>query len=280
MAENVLLQHGSLGMGTWHLGDSSAQRAEEIAALRYGIEHGISIIDTAEMYGSGRSESLVGEAVVPYERESLYIISKVLPQNANRRHLERSLDASLKALQTDYLDLYLYHWRGGTPLAETVEMLENMVGKGKIKAWGVSNFDLEDMEELFDEPGGEHCQANQVLYHLGSRGIEVALKPWQDQRQIPTIAYCPLAQAGALQRGLIQHPAVQQTAAELGISVYQVLLCFTLAQENMVSIPRTGKVAHMQEIADCLNIRLSGEQLAALNQAFPAPSRRVPLDIE
>ena len=280
MAPHALLQHGKLGMGTWHLGDSSAQRAEEIAALRYGIEHGISIIDTAEMYGSGRSESLVGEAVVPYERESLYIISKVLPQNANRRHLERSLDASLKALQTDYLDLYLYHWRGGTPLAETVEMLENMVAKGKIKAWGVSNFDLEDMQELFEAPGGRNCQANQVLYHLGSRGIEVALKPWQDQQQIPTIAYCPLAQAGALQRGLIQHPAVQQTAAELGISVYQVLLCFTLAQSNMVSIPRTGKTAHMKEIADCLTIRLSGEQLAVLNQAFPAPKRRVPLDIE
>lgn len=280
MATHTLLQHGKLGMGTWHLGDSSAQRAEEIAALRYGIEHGISIIDTAEMYGSGRSESLVGEAAAPYKRESLYIISKVLPQNANRRRLEQSLDASLKALQTDYLDLYLYHWRGGTPLAETVDMLENMAAKGKIKAWGVSNFDLEDMQELFETPGGRNCQANQVLYHLGSRGIEVALKPWQDQQQIPTIAYCPLAQAGALQRGLIQHPAVQQTAAELGISVYQVLLCFALAQSNMVSIPRTGKTAHMKEIADCLAIRLSGEQLAVLNQAFPAPKRRVPLDIE
>ncbi|MDO5638765.1 MAG: aldo/keto reductase [Neisseria sp.] len=280
MTAHSLLQHGKLGMGTWHLGDSSATRAEEIAALRHGIEHGITIIDTAEMYGSGRSEKLVGEAIAPYARENLYVISKVLPQNANRRRLEQSLDASLKALQTDYLDLYLYHWRGGTPLAETIEMLENMVAKGKIKAWGVSNFDLEDMQELLAEENGSHCAANQVLYHLGSRGIEVALKPWQDQRQIPTIAYCPLAQAGALQRGLTNHPAVRQTAAELGISVYQVLLCFTLAQSHMVSIPRSGKVAHMREIADCLNIRLSAEQLDTLNQAFPAPARRVPLDIE
>ncbi|UOO80840.1 aldo/keto reductase [Uruburuella testudinis] len=280
MATQTLLQHGKLGMGTWKLGDSSATRTEEIAALRYGIERGIAIIDTAEMYGSGRSENLVGEAVAPYPREHLYIISKVLPQNANRRYLEQSLDASLKALQTDYLDMYLYHWRGGTPLAETIDTFEKMAEKGKIKAWGVSNFDLEDMQELLAEANGSHCRANQVLYHLGSRGIEVALKPWQDQRHIPTIAYCPLAQAGALQRGLTNHPAVQQIAAELNISVYQVLLCFTLSQSNMVSIPRTGKPAHMKEIADCLAISLSAEQFGALNQAFPVPDGRVPLDVE
>ncbi|MCP1771645.1 diketogulonate reductase-like aldo/keto reductase [Neisseria perflava] len=193
MTANTMLQHGKLGMGTWFLGERPSERASEIAALHYGLEHGVSIIDTAEMYGGGRSESLVGEAMRPFARENLFLISKVLPSNANRRNLERSLDASLKALQTDYLDMYLYHWRGATPLEETVDILETMREKGKIKAWGVSNFDLEDMEELWDIPNGANCQTNQVLYHLGSRGIEVVLKPWQDARSVPTIAYCPLA---------------------------------------------------------------------------------------
>lgn len=274
-----LLQHGKSGMGTWFLGEQASAREEEIRALRYGLERGISIVDTAEMYGNGRSESLVGEALLPFTRENVYLISKVLPNHANRRHLERSLDDSLRRLQTDYLDLYLYHWRGATPLAETVDVMEEMVQKGKIKAWGVSNFDLEDMEELM-AAGGANCRANQVLYHLGSRGIEVALKPWQDERQIPTIAYCPLAQAGSLQDELLHHAAVRQVAQECNISVYQVLLCFALAQPNLLPIPRTGKTAHMQELADCLDMRLSAEHYALLDKAFPAPSHRVPLDVE
>lgn len=275
-----ILNHGHLGMGTWFLGDKHETRAEEIAALRYGLEHGIQIIDTAEMYGNGRSENLVGEAMMPFARDSIFLVSKVLPSHANRRYLETSLDNSLKALQTDYLDLYLYHWRGNTPLHETIDMLENMVQKGKIKAWGVSNFDVEDIEDLLAEKNGHHCQVNQVLYHLGSRGIEVALKPLQNQHHIATMAYCPLAQAGSLQRGLLTHPAVKQTAEELGISVYQVLLCFVLAQENTVAIPRTGKLAHMQEIVACQDISLDKQQLERLNQAFPVPKRRVPLDIQ
>ena len=279
MVNNTLLNHGKLGMGTWRLGDYAASRQEEIAALRYGLEHGVSIIDTAEMYGNGRSENLVGEAIQPFARDSIYLISKVLPSNANRRYLESSLDASLSQLQTDYLDMYLYHGRGATPLAETVELMENMVQKGKIKAWGVSNFDLEDMQELH-EAGGIHCETNEVLYHLGSRGIEFALKPWQDANAISTVAYCPLAQAGDLQDDLLRHPTVRQVAAELNISVYQVLLCFTLAQSNMVSIPRTGKTAHMKELVDCLDICLSPEQYTVLDEAYPAPQWRVPLDIQ
>ncbi|WP_373741791.1 aldo/keto reductase [Neisseria sp.] len=275
-----ILDYGKLGMGTWFLGEPSGNRTEETAALRYGLERGIRIIDTAEMYGSGRSERLVGEAVRPFARDKLFLVSKVLPSNANRRNMEHSLDASLKALQTDYLDLYLYHWRGGTPLEETVEMLENMAAKGKIRTWGVSNFDLEDMEELLALEHGANCRTNQVLYHLGSRGIEVALKPFQDAHGIPIMAYCPLAQAGTLRDGLTEHPAVRRLAAELCISVYQVLLCFTLAQSNTVSIPRTGKTAHMKEIADCLDIRLNAEQLALLDDAFPKPPYRVPLDVE
>ena len=279
MADNIL-QHGRLGMGTWCLGDRPEARSEEIAALRYGLEHGITIIDTAELYGSGRSERLVGEAVKPFAREDVYLVSKVLPANAGRRRLEQSLDASLKALQTDYLDMYLYHWRGGTPLQETVDALEAVEAKGKIKAWGVSNFDLEDMQELLDVTGGDKCRTNQVLYHLGSRGIEVVLKPYLDARGITTMAYCPLAQAGGLRRGLIDSTAVRQVAEEQGISGCQVLLCFALAQPNMVSIPRTGKLAHMKELAACRDITLSEAQFALLNRAFPAPAQRVPLDVE
>ena len=171
MADGIL-RHGRLGMGTWCLGDRPETRSEEIAALRYGLEQGITIIDTAELYGGGRSERLVGEAVKPFAREEIYLVSKVLPANAGRRRLEQSLDASLKALQTDYLDMYLYHWRGSTPLQETVDALEAAAAKGKIKSWGVSNFDLEDMQELLeDTDGGGRCRTNQVLYHLGSRGI-------------------------------------------------------------------------------------------------------------
>ncbi len=277
--KNMLPNHSKLGMGTWYLGDRAATRQEEIAALRYGLEHGVPIIDTAEMYGNGCSENLVGEAIKPFTRNSIYLISKVLPGNANRRNLERSLDASLRQLQTDYLDMYLYHWRGATPLAETAGLMENMVQKGKIKVWGVSNFDLEDMQELYDA-GGTNCEANEVLYYLGSCGIEFVLKPWQDANAISTIAYCPLAQAGDLQGGLLHNPVVGKVAGELNIIAYQVLLCFTLAQENMVSIPRTGKTAHMKELVDCLDIHLSPEQYAALDEAYPAPQWRVPLDIQ
>lgn len=281
--KKITLKNGdkltALGMGTWFMGDNERYRQEEIAALRYGIEHGVNLIDTAEMYGNGRSEQLVGEAISPYARESVYLLSKVLPNNANKRNMERSCDASLKALNTDYLDMYLYHWRGSTPLAETVEALEQLKSKGKIKAWGVSNFDLEDMEELLALPNGEQCQVNEVLFHLGSRGIEYVLKPYQDKHAIPTIAYCPLAQAGALQRNLIENPVVNAVADELNCTPYQVLLAFALAQPNMIAIPKAGRLQHMKENIACLDFKLSQEQIFRLNKAYPSPTARLHLDI-
>ncbi len=281
--KKITLKNGdkltALGMGTWFMGDNERYRREEIAALRYGIEHGVNLIDTAEMYGNGRSEQLVGEAISHYARESVYLLSKVLPNNANKRNMERSCDASLKALNTDYLDMYLYHWRGSTPLAETVEALEKLKSKGKIKAWGVSNFDLEDMEELLALPNGDQCQVNEVLFHLGSRGIEYVLKPYQDEHAIPTIAYCPLAQAGTLQRNLIKNPVVNAVANELNCTPYQVLLVFALAQPNMIAIPKAGQVRHMKENIACLEMKLSNDQLERLNRAFPPPTRRMHLDI-
>lgn len=271
--------HNRLGIGTWYLGENRHQKQEEIAAIQYAIEHGVKVIDTAEMYGNGRSELLVGEAIRPYQREEIYLISKVLPSNANRHYLEQSLDASLKRLQTSYLDMYLYHWRGNTPLFETVEMLEAMKEKGKIKSWGVSNFDIQDMKELFEVARGNHCKANQVLYHLGSRGIEYALKPLHDQNNITTIAYCPLAQGGVLKRELMSHPRLIEIAEELNISLIQLLLCFTM-QPNILSIPRTGKVNHMKELIECQAIRLPQEILKELDKLYPAPNYAIPLDIQ
>lgn len=281
--KKITLKNGdkitALGMGTWFIGDDYQHRKEEISALRYGIEQGINLIDTAEMYGNGRSEQLIGEAISPYARESIYLLSKVLPNNANKRNMERACDNSLKALKTDYLDMYLYHWRGATPLSETVECLEMLKQKGKIRAWGVSNFDLEDMQELLALPNGKQCQVNEVLFHLGSRGIEYVLKPYQDKYSIPTVAYCPLAQAGSLQRHLLDNPTVNTVAKELNCTPYQVLLLFVLSQSNMIAIPKAGQLQHMQDNLACLTMQLSQDQLARLNHAFPTPNRRVYLDI-
>lgn len=281
--KKITLKNGDklpiLGMGTWFMAESVNRRQEEINALRYGIENGINFIDTAEMYGNGRVERLIGEAIQPYARESIYLLSKVLPNHADRQNMEHACDNSLKALNTDYLDMYLYHWRGATPLTETVEELEKLKAKGKIRAWGVSNFDLEDMEELQTLPNGEQCQVNEVLFHLGSRGIEYVLKPYQDKHGIPTIAYCPLAQAGALQRNLIANPTVNAVADELDCTPYQVLLAFALTQPNMIAIPKAGQVQHMKENLACLNITLTQNQLSRLNKAYPSPTRRQHLDM-
>ncbi|MGT2829150.1 aldo/keto reductase [Streptococcus hillyeri] len=277
---NTLITQPHLGVGTWFLGESPHKEKEEIAALQYALSNGVTIVDTAEMYGNGRAETLVGKAIQPFQRDKIHLVSKVLPSNANAKRLEASLDASLSRLKTDYLDLYLYHWRGNTPLNETIDMLEQMKKKGKILNWGVSNFDLEDMQELLELPDGKQCATNQVLYHLGSRGIEYALKPFQDAHQIPTMAYCPLAQAGDLNRRLLTNQDLQALAADLKLNCYQLLLCFTLAQKNMVSIPRSGKLEHMKQLVACQQITLTPKQLDLLNQLFPAPRHRVALDME
>lgn len=188
------VQLPALGMGTWHMGDQVAKRDAEIKALRYGLDHGLRVIDTAEMYGSGRSESLVGAAIQPYSRQDLFIISKFYPQNATKQRMQQSLTASLQRLGTDYLDLYLLHWRGRVPLAETVAGLEDLKRAGKIRHWGVSNFDQADLLELQQINAGPNLAANEDLYNLGARGVEFDVLPWQQQRQIPFIAYSPVAQ--------------------------------------------------------------------------------------
>ncbi len=271
---------GNLGIGTWYMGDSQKDREEEIASIRYAIDNGVTTIDTAEMYGNGRSELLVGEAIKGYDREKLFLISKVLPSNAGRGRIFQACEKTLKRLGTDYLDLYLLHWRGMIPFEETIECMEELKRKGKIRRWGVSNMDIDDMEEILDISDGENCCVNQVLYHLGSRGIEYSLKPFTDRNNIATIAYCPLAQGGRLRGQLLQSETVKKVADKHKITPMQVLLCFVLSQNNMLAIPKASKLEHMKQNIECLKIKLDKEDFGMLNKAFPAPLRKVPLDIE
>lgn len=269
----------TLGQGTWYLGEKKALEQQEIAALRTGIEGGATLIDTAEMYGDGQSEVLVGKAIAPYDRERLFLISKVYPFHAGKRRIFDACEQSLKRLSTDYLDLYLLHWRGSVPLEETIACMEQLVAQGKIRRWGVSNLDLDDMQELLQLPGGTGCQANEVLYHLGSRGIEYDLWPWLREHHIPVIAYCPLLQGGSLRRAVAKSPAVAEVAAHHGVKPMQVLLAFVLHQEQVIAIPRSGNPAHVRENLAATEIVLTQSELDTLNTAFPPPNRPTPLDI-
>jgi len=269
----------ALGQGTWMMGDNAAKHPSELAALRAGITAGMKLIDTAEMYGNGRSEKLVGEAIRDLPREDLFIVSKVLPNNATRESIFLSCDQSLQRLGTTYLDLYLLHWRGGVPLSETVECFQKLVKCGKIRRWGVSNFDVDDMKDLWRVPNGDQCAVNQVLYHLGSRGIEYALMPWLREHHVPVMAYCPIAQAGELQSGLVESAAVQDVAEKHGASITQVLLAFVLRGGDVIAIPKSSSVAHTTENAAADGLVLSEDDIAVLDQAFPAPAHKVHLDV-
>lgn len=281
--KDLILKDGSklakLGLGSWNLAMNLSKREDEIEAIRRGISEGINLIDTAEMYGNGASESLIAEAIKGINRNELYLVSKVLPENAGGNRLETSLDASLKRLNTDYLDLYLYHWRGDYPLEETVDKLEEMVKKGKILRWGVSNFDIGDMKELLAIPAGKNCMVNQVLYHLGSRGIEYELLPFLKKERIPVMAYCPLAQAGSLKDKLVDNPVLKEVASAYGITVIQLLLAFVMRMENVSAIPKAGKISHVIANARVRDIYLSDEDYKRICDEFPAPTSKVRLDV-
>lgn len=284
MKHTVRLKNGAevpaLGLGTWYLGDDAGRRAREIEALRTGIENGMTLIDTAEMYGGGRSERLVGEAIKGTERGKLFIVSKVLPNNAGRRGIFRSCEESLKRLGSGYLDLYLLHWRGSVPLAETVECMEKLARDGLIRGWGVSNFDTDDMRELWRVKGGDGCLVNQVLYHAASRGIEYSLLPWMRERGVALTAYCPLAQGGSLRRGLFRSRALNDIAARRGASVAQILLAWAVRGRDAVAIPRSSSPEHTAENAGADSIELTAEELAAIDKEFAPPKRKEPLDIQ
>lgn len=281
--KDLILKDGSklakLGLGSWNLAMNLSKREDEIEAIRRGISEGINLIDTAEMYGNGASESLIAEAIKGINRNELYLVSKVLPENAGGNRLETSLDASLKRLNTDYLDLYLYHWRGDYPLEETVDKLEEMVKKGKILRWGVSNFDIDDMKELLAIPAGKNCMVNQVLYHLGSRGIEYELLPFLKKERIPVMAYCPLAQAGSLKDKLVDNPVLKEVASAYGITVMQLLLAFVMRMENVSAIPKAGKISHVIANARVRDIYLSDEDYKRICDEFPASTYKVRLDV-
>ena len=281
--KQILLKDGTalpcIGQGTWFVGEQEEKRASEIEALRWGIEHDMTLIDTAEMYGEGASEELVGEAIAPYERKKLFLVSKVYPWNAGRAHIFDSCEQSLKRLGTSYLDLYLLHWRGSVPLAETVACMEELVSSGVIRRWGVSNFDTDDMEELYSIRNGHHCQTDQVLYHLGSRGTELELQPWLRDHGTPLMAYCPLGQGGTLRTGMTNHPVLKQIADNHQASVFQILLGFVLRNGNVFAIPKAGTVSHVQANREAADIVLSAEEIESLEQAFPAPKHPVELDM-
>ncbi|MEB8418029.1 aldo/keto reductase [Enterococcus casseliflavus] len=264
----------AVGMGTWHMGDDPAKEKAEIDALQAGIKAGAAVIDTAEMYGEGNAETLVGKAIQPFTRGDLYLISKVYPWNASADELPKALDRSLARLGTDYLDLYLLHWRGDVPLAETVDALEAAKASGKIRAWGVSNFDVADMEELLRLENGDQCAANQVLYNLGARGIEYDLLPWQAEAEIPVIAYSPIAQGDRLGHHFKNDEVLKELAEAKGCTIFQLLLAWTLRQPHVLAIPQTSDSLHMLQNIEACKIVFSKNELAAIDARFPAPTKK------
>lgn len=285
MKKTILFPDGrevlNLGQGTWRIGDDPNKHNDEIEALRTGIENGLTLIDTAEMYGEGKSEKLVGEAIRPYNREDLFLVSKVYPHNAGEQHMFQSCEDSLQRLGVDTLDLYLLHWPGSIPLQETIDCFEELKRQGKIKAWGVSNFDLEEMQELLSLRNGENVQTNQVLYHLASRGIEYVLTDYLKENNIPIMAYCPIiGQEPDKKEQVYNSPTVNRIAEAHNVSVIQVLLAWVMQQENMIAIPKAGSANHVKQNSDVFEIELSEDELALLNEAFPSPNTRVPLRIQ
>ena len=263
----------ALGQGTWMIGDSPNRRKEEIATIRRGIDLGLALLDTAEMYGDGRSESLVGEAIAG-RRDEVFLVSKVYPHNASRAAMRRACEASLRRLRVEALDLYLLHWEGSVPLAETVEAFEALRRAGKIRHWGVSNFDTDAMQRLWRTPGGEACQVNQVLYNLGSRGIEWDLQPALRARGVPVMAYSPFDQGR-----LLRNPALVRFARGCGMTPAQVALAWLLAQDGVIAIPKTGRREALEENVGACGRGLSKGELAGLDEVFPAPRGAVPLAV-
>jgi len=261
------------GQGTWNMGDDRSRRAEELAALRAGIALGMTLIDTAEMYGDGRSESLVAEAIAG-QREKVFLVTKVLPSNASRKGVVRSCEASLKRLKTDRVELYLLHWSGSYPLEETVRGFEDLLAAGKIRAWGVSNLELAEMKQLVALPGGKACVTNQLLYNLSRRGIEFDLLPWCLKQGISVMAYSPVEQGR-----ILGHKALKQVAQRLGATPAQVALAWTLRHEGVVPIPKAGTVAHVRENRKALDLELDVDALKALDAAFPPATKARPLEM-
>lgn len=263
----------ALGQGTWCLGEDRTTRAEEIATLRLGLDLGLTLIDTAEMYGEGETELLVGAAIAGRRNEA-FLVSKVYPHNASRKGTVAACERSLNRLGTDRIDLYLLHWRGNVPLAETVEAFTALQKAGKIRHWGVSNLDLDDMRALWSAPGGRSVATNQLLYNLTRRGIEWDLLPWLRERRIPVMAYSPIEQAR-----LVGNPALADFARRHGMTPAQAALAWLLAGDDIIAIPKAGRREHLKENRGALDHELSEAQLAELGRLFPQPKGPRPLEM-
>jgi diketogulonate reductase-like aldo/keto reductase len=261
----------ALGQGTWKMGESVRERQAEVAALRRGIERGMTLIDTAEMYADGGSEEVVGEAIAG-RREQVFVVSKVLPSNASTAGTVAACERSLRRLGCDVIDLYLLHWRGPHPLRATVDGFEQLRHRGLIGDWGVSNFDVDDMEELSAVPAGAGCATNQIYYALAQRGPEFALLPWLAARSMPAMAYSPLDEGR-----LVAHPSLAPIAARLGATPAQVALAWLLSRPGVVAIPKSASIARVEQNVAACALELGGDELAALDAAFPPPRRKARL---
>lgn len=262
-----------LGQGAWEIGDTPARRDAEQAALARGIDLGLTLIDTAEIYGDGASERLVGE-VIAGRRDEVFLVSKVHPKNASDLKMMLACEKSLERLGVDRLDLYLLHWQGNVPLEETVAAFEELIDEGLIARWGVSNLDIKAMRRLYQIEGGEHCMTNQVYYNLGLRGVEFDLLPWCQARDMPVMAYSPLGRGE-----LLSHPVLQEIADRHAASPAQIALAALLRQPGVIAIPKASSIAHVEDNAAALEIQLDAEDIAALDRAFPAPVEARALDV-
>lgn len=262
-----------LGQGTWHFAEDPRRRADEIAALRTGLDLGMTLIDMAEMYTDGAAELVVAEAIAG-RRKEVFLVSKVLPSHSSRRGTIAACEASLQRLRTDSIDLYLLHWRGSVPLSETLEAFEDLSRAGKIRHWGVSNFDVTDMDELLGLDHGNEVAANQVVYNLTRRSIEWDLLPWCKERNILVMAYSPVEQGE-----LAKHKRLKAVAVRHGATAVQIALGWVLRQEGVVAIPKAGKPSHVRENYAAVELQLTDQDLGELNRFFPPPVAKTPLEI-
>jgi diketogulonate reductase-like aldo/keto reductase len=261
----------ALGIGTWRIGESARSRRAEVDAVRFALEIGYRLIDSAEMYGDGGAEEVVGEALAagPVRRDEVFLVSKVYPHNASRTGTIAACERSLKRLRTDRIDLYLLHWRGSVALAETVAAFEQLRERGRIRHWGVSNFDLDDLRELWTVDDGGRCAANQVWYSAGQRGIEFDLLPWQRQHRLPVMAYCPIDQGA-----LAASRPLQAIARRRGVTAAQIALAWVLRQPDVIAIPKAAQPAHLLDNLAAASIELAAAELAQIDAALPPPARK------
>lgn len=260
------------------MGESERSRAREVTAVRTALELGYRLVDTAEMYGEGGAEQVVGQALGDsieagtVSREDVFVVSKVYPHNASRKGVPQACRRSLARLRLERLDLYLLHWRGRVPLRETVEAFEELRAEGLIARWGVSNFDMADMEELWQLPSGPQCALNQVYYSASERGVEFDLLPWQQDRGVPLMAYCPIDQGA-----LAGDPAFARIAARHDATAAQAALAWVLRRQGVIAIPKAQQARHLEENLGACGVRLTDRDLAEVDQSFPPPSRKKPL---